>query len=72
MHDNYTISFEAEAERVTPTGKRSVRINVWGNIVGYVSGKRFCEFGSWTTWNEQEARAWLAETGEEANMKGQW
>ena len=30
----------------TPEGKRSVKENIYGNIVGYVAGKRFWEFGS--------------------------
>ena len=30
----------------TPKGKRSIRSNIYGNTVGYVSGKRFWEFGS--------------------------
>jgi hypothetical protein len=30
----------------TPKGKRRVRQNIWGNWVGYVSGRRFWEFGA--------------------------
>lgn len=29
----------------TPAGKRTVRQNIYGNWVGYVSGRRFYEFG---------------------------
>lgn len=32
-------------KEVTPKGKRSIRFNVWGNWVGYVSGKRWIDFG---------------------------
>lgn len=28
-----------------PKGKRSLRRNIYGNVVGYVGGKRFWEFG---------------------------
>lgn len=44
----------------TPKGKRSIRWNVYGNWVGYVSGKRWKEFGS-KPWSEAEANAWLEE-----------
>lgn len=30
----------------TPSGKRTVRCNIYGNSVGYVSGRRFWEFGT--------------------------
>lgn len=30
----------------TPAGKRTVHTNVWGNTNGYVSGRRFWEFGT--------------------------
>lgn len=30
----------------TPAGKRSIRKNEWGNWYGYVSGRRFWEFGT--------------------------
>jgi len=33
-------------ETYAPEGKRSARRNVWGNVVGYVSGRRYKEFGS--------------------------
>ena len=42
----------------TPKGKRSIRCNVWGNWVGYVSGKRFKEFGV----SEHDAVEWLNES----------
>lgn len=42
----------------TPVGKRTVRINIYGNVVGYVSGKRFWEFGSRSATNEADAEAW--------------
>lgn len=45
----------------TPTGKRSVRRNIWGNLVGYVSGRRFWEFGqAYDAGNETTAKAWAA------------
>lgn len=52
----------------TPKGKRAVRINIWGNIVGYVSGFRFWEFGTNNYTNRCIAEAWLAgKTLKEAN-----
>ena len=42
----------------TPKGKRSVRWNIYGNWVGYVSGKRWKEFGC-QPWSEREANEWL-------------
>ena len=42
----------------TPKGKRSIRLNIWGNWVGYVSGRRWMEFGC-QAWAEREAREWL-------------
>lgn len=30
----------------TPNGKRTIKQNIYGNTVGYVSGKRFWEFGT--------------------------
>ena len=51
----------------TPKGKRTIRKNVWGSVVGYVSGKRFWEFGLVGTWNEAVAANWCSgETLEEA------
>jgi hypothetical protein len=32
-------------ETYAPAGKRTARRNVWGNVVGYVSGRRYKEFG---------------------------
>jgi hypothetical protein len=55
----------------TPAGKRSVRINIYGNVVGYVSGRRFWEFGPRGGWNQMVADLWAdgatleqADTGE--------
>lgn len=42
----------------TPAGKRSVKINIWGNVVGYVSGKRFWEFGPTNAPNETDSELW--------------
>lgn len=42
----------------TPQGKRSIRCNVYGNIVGYVSGKRFWEFGTGVS-AETDAKEWM-------------
>ena len=53
----------------TPAGKRTVKHNIWGNIVGYVSGKRFWEFGTRDRCNEAVANAWQAgATIEDAQM----
>lgn len=41
----------------TPNGKRSVHRNRYGNIVGYVSGKRFWEFG-YNLSDEKDAEHW--------------
>lgn len=42
--------FEAKTgftvETYAPKGKRSAKRNVWGNVVGYVSGRRYKEFGA--------------------------
>ena len=38
----------------TPKGKRTVKRNIWGNWVGYVSGRRFWEFGV----DEKSANFW--------------
>lgn len=48
------------AQEETPKGKRSIRWNIWGNWVGYVSGKRWIEFGS-QPWSEREANEWMNE-----------
>lgn len=29
----------------TPAGKRTIKNNIYGTIVGYIAGKRFYEFG---------------------------
>lgn len=39
----------------TPVGKRRVHTNIYGNVVGYVAGKRFWEFGD----DEVSADLWL-------------
>lgn len=39
----------------TPRGKRTIKRNVWGNVNGYVSGRRFWEFGQ----DEKTAEFWL-------------
>ena len=36
-----------------PKGKRTIRFNVWGNWVGYISGRRWLTFTS-----EQDAIDW--------------
>jgi len=41
-----------------PFGKRSFRTNIYGNIVGYVSGRRFWEFGSNGATAQREADMW--------------
>lgn len=41
-----------------PKGKRSVRKNIYGNTVGYVSGRRFWEFGAGIS-AEHDAQYWL-------------
>lgn len=46
------------SQEETPNGKRTVRENIWGNIVGYVSGRRFIEFGVTNTSNRRTAEAW--------------
>lgn len=44
----------------TPKGKRSIRWNIYGNWVGYVSGRRWKEFGC-QPWSEREAIEWRDE-----------
>lgn len=44
----------------TPKGKRTVRENIWGNIVGYVGGRRWKEFGPIAPWTRREAEEWRA------------
>jgi hypothetical protein len=39
--------------------KRSLRRNIWGNLVGYEAGKRVEEFGdAFCQWNQSVAQAW--------------
>lgn len=58
----------------TPDGKRTVRENQWGNIVGYVSGRRFWEFGVVSSWNRETARLWQEGSSLEGaiHRKGDW
>lgn len=44
----------------TPAGKRVIKINIYGNVVGYVSGRRFWEFGECNSTSEADAEAWRA------------
>ena len=53
----------------TPAGKRSVRRNIWGNMVGYVSGRRFWEFGSNAS-SERDADLWAKGYSLEAIQDG--
>lgn len=42
-----------------PKGKRTVRGNIWGNLVGYIGGKRWKEFGDrWNKSNQDDAEEW--------------
>ena len=44
---------------MTKPAKRTIRRNIWGNLVGYESGKRAEEFGdAFSQWNQREAQAW--------------
>lgn len=53
----------------TPKGKRSIRVNIWGNVVGYVAGRRFWEFGTNNSVNEKIAGFWLGGASlEDANV----
>lgn len=55
----------------TPAGKRAVRANIYGNLVGYVSGRRFWEFGANEAWNKRVADEWLQGLAlEQAQMGG--
>lgn len=52
------------AQEELPKGKRSVRSNIWGNLVGYVGGKRWEEFGDcYSVMNNENAQHWI-KTGE--------
>ena len=43
-----------------PLPKRTIRRNIWGNIVGYEGGRRVETFGeAFTPWVEREAQAWV-------------
>lgn len=44
----------------TPAGKRRIKMNVWGNINGYVGNKRFWEFGVNNPTNWRDAEKWAA------------
>lgn len=51
----------------TPEGKRKVKRNIWGNTVGYVSGRRFWEFGDL----QETAKVWESGASlEAAYMEG--
>lgn len=40
--------------------KRTIRRNIWGNIVGYEGGKRVEEFGeAFDPWCEGQAAKWV-------------
>ena len=54
----------------TPAGKRSFRRNIYGNIVGYVSGKRFWEFGCGAS-AEGDAQYWVDGWSLEDVMNGE-
>lgn len=44
----------------TPKGKRSIKGNIYGNLNGYVGGKRFWEFGDrWSAPNIRMAELWV-------------
>jgi len=48
------------ATHVTKQPKRTIRRNIWGNLVGYEGGKRAEEFGdAFSEWNKAEAQAWV-------------
>lgn len=48
------------AEEATPKGKRSIRANEYGNLWGYVSGKRWVEFGEeHNAAAQRDAAQWL-------------
>lgn len=45
---------------MTKQPKRTIRRNIWGNLVGYEGGKRAEEFGdAFSEWNKAEAQAWV-------------
>ena len=54
----------------TPKGKRTLKTTIYGNLVGYVGGKRWEEFGDcYSECNKNVAAAWLTGmTREEAEL----
>lgn len=44
--------------KTEPKGKRTIRVNIYGNIVGYIGRTRWIEFGINTPTNMREAEAW--------------
>lgn len=40
-----------------PKGKRTIKLNMWGNWVGYISGRRYKDLGC----SEYTAKEWLTE-----------
>lgn len=61
---------EQEPEK-TPKGKRRAQKNIYGNWVGYVSGRRWKEFGC-QPWSEREAMEWVAEEGKPEGLFNDW
>ena len=52
----------------TPNGKRTIKTNVYGNVNGYVGGKKFWEFGCGSV-AEKIAIAWESgKTLEDAHL----
>lgn len=48
-----------ELQKETPKGKRTIRNNIYGNLVGYVAGKRWEEFGDcYSEGNKRAAALW--------------
>lgn len=43
-----------------PAGKRTVKTNIYGNVVGYISGRRFWEFGADGITTKRESEMWVA------------
>lgn len=41
----YKILYPTIEQEETPKGKRTVRLNIWGNWIGYVGRKRWLDFG---------------------------
>ena len=43
-----------------PLPKRTIRRNIWGNLVGYEGGRRVETFGdAFAPWVVREAEAWV-------------